>query len=392
MGLNRAVVFVLDSCGCGGAPDASDFGDQGADTLGHTAEAVGGLSLPNLARLGLGNACVIKGVGPVDAPTGAFGMMCEQSSGKDTTSGHWEISGVVVNEPFKTYSDGYPQDLIDAFVQQTGRNVLGNVSASGTQIIEDLGQQHLDTGDWIVYTSVDSVFQIAAHEKKVPLEELYAACQIARKLCDPLNVGRVIARPFVGEPGAFERTYNRRDFGMLPPGPTMLDRLSAAKVPVVGVGKISDIFSGRGIDRSIHTEGNRDGVLKTVDCLNQLERGLVFINLIDFDTLYGHRRDPEGFAAALKEFDDLLPRIENALGDEDLLVITADHGNDPTYSGTDHTRERVPLVVARPSVTLGVNLGIRDSFADVAATVVDGFGLDGAAFGQSFWKQVQVRL
>jgi phosphopentomutase len=388
--LKRVVLIVLDSCGCGGDPDAPQYGDAGADTLGHTAQAAGGLSLPNLQALGLGNVSPIMGVAPAARPSAAFGRLQERSRGKDTTTGHWELAGLVTREPFQVFADGFPPELIEAFAAETGRPVIGNKAASGTVIIEELGPQHLETGAWIVYTSADSVFQIAAHEQTIPLDELYAACRIARRLCDPLRVARIIARPFVGEPGEFKRTYNRHDFGMPPPSPTLLDHLRKAGQPVVGVGKIGDIFSGRGLSESIHTEGNLDGLRKTEARLKGLDRGLLFVNLIDFDMLYGHRRNPEGFAEALLEFDRFLPAITSQIGPQDLLLITADHGNDPTHHGTDHTRERVPILAYGPPGAPGRDLGLRDGFVDVAATTAEALGLDASVLGtgQSFLRVI----
>jgi phosphopentomutase len=388
--LKRVVLIVLDSCGCGGDPDAPQYGDAGADTLGHTAQAAGGLSLPNLQALGLGNVSPIMGVAPAARPSAAFGRLQERSRGKDTTTGHWELAGLVTREPFQVFADGFPAELIEAFAAETGRPVIGNKAASGTVIIEELGPQHLETGAWIVYTSADSVFQIAAHEQTIPLDELYAACRIARRLCDPLRVARIIARPFVGEPGEFKRTYNRHDFGMPPPSPTLLDHLRKAGQPVVGVGKIGDIFSGCGLSESIHTEGNLDGLRKTEARLKGLDRGLLFVNLIDFDMLYGHRRNPEGFAEALLEFDRFLPAITSQIGPQDLLLITADHGNDPTHHGTDHTRERVPILAYGPPGAPGRDLGLRDGFVDVAATTAEALGLDASVLGtgQSFLRVI----
>ncbi|MCC6747627.1 MAG: phosphopentomutase [Deltaproteobacteria bacterium] len=385
----RVLLIVLDSCGCGRAADADRYGDAGADTIGHTARAVGGLKVPHLGALGLGNLTRAEGVSSADAPRAAYGRLAEASAGKDTTTGHWELAGLVTTEPFRTFPDGFSEELIAAFAEETGRGVLGNVPASGTAILDELGEEHLRTGSWIVYTSADSVFQIAAHEEKVPLEELYAACRVARRLCDPLKVGRVIARPFVGSPGAFKRTYNRHDFGMPPPEPTLLDRLHAAGVPVVGVGKIGDIFSGQGLSESIHTEGNADGLVKTRDRFARLDRGLVFVNLIDFDSLYGHRRDATGFARCLEEFDAFLPELLPLVGQDDLLILTADHGNDPTHAGTDHTREHVPLLAYGPARAAGRNLGVRTSFCDVGATIAEALGLAALPRGQSFYGEVR---
>jgi phosphopentomutase len=382
------MLIVLDSCGCGGDPEAARFDDEGADTLGHTAEAVGGLSLPNLQALGLGNLTRILGVPPASAPRAAFGRMQERSNGKDTTTGHWEIGGLVTDEPFRVFADGFPAELIQAFSRETGRPVIGNIAASGTAIIEELGPEQLRTGAWIVYTSADSVFQIAAHEETIPLTELYAACKVARRLCDPLKVARIIARPYVGQPGSFKRTYNRHDFGMPPHGPTLLDQLHEAKLPVVGVGKISDIFSGRGLTESIHTEGNADGLAKTLERWQRLDSGLLFVNLIDFDMVYGHRRNPRGFADALVEFDRFLPSLLDAVATGDLFLITADHGNDPTYRGTDHTREQVPILAFGPANAAGKDLGTRDGFVDAAATIAEALGIGPLASGQSFYQEI----
>jgi len=370
--LQRAVVIVLDGAGAGALPDAAAYGDAGADTLGHLARAAGGLALPNLQRWGLGNLGDLAGVPPNPHPQAACGRMAERSHGKDTTTGHWEIAGLVTEEPFAVFPDGFPDELLRAFEKAADRPVLWNRPASGTEIIARLGEQHLRTGALILYTSADSVFQIAAHTDVVPLDELYAICNKARALCDPYRIGRVIARPFLGAPGAFSRTYDRRDFPMPPTAPTLLDHLSQAGIDVVGVGKIGDIFAGRGIARSIHTQGNRDGLQKTAAELDRIERGLLFVNLVDTDMLYGHRRDVPGFAAALREFDAYLPLLESRLRPGDLLCLTADHGCDPTHPGTDHTREHVPLLVrgGRPA-----DLGVRASFADLGQTVAEGFGL-----------------
>ncbi len=384
----RAMLMVLDSCGCGGDPDAGAYGDEGANTFAHIAERVGGLSLPNLQGLGLGNICSLQGVPSVKQPRAAFGRMQEKSRGKDTTTGHWEIAGLITQEPFQVFAKGFPKDLIEAFARETGRPVLGNKPASGTAIIEELGAEHLRTGAWIVYTSADSVFQIAAHEEKISLTELYNACKVARRLCDPLRVARIIARPFIGQPGSFTRTYNRHDFGMPPPSPTLLDYLHEAKLPVVGVGKISDIFSGRGLMESIHTEGNADGLQKTIERFSRLDAGLLFVNLIDFDMLYGHRRNVQGFATALREFDYQLPQLLNVIEPTDLLIITADHGNDPTFRGTDHTREQVPLLVYGPTQAAGKDLGLRNGFMDVAATIAEALGVRPLTEGTSFYQEI----
>ncbi len=377
--------MVLDSVGIGALPDAGEYGDAGAATLQNAAQAVGGLSLPNLQRLGLGCIAPVLGVDPVDHPTGYFGKMAEQSQGKDTTSGHWELMGLVVEEPFSVFPDGFPPEIVDPFVQATGRGVLGNRPASGTRIIEELGQEHLDTGDWILYTSADSVFQLAAHEEKVPLSELYAACQAAREQLNPWRVGRVIARPFVGQAGAFTRTYNRHDYSMSPDGPIVLETLQRAGIPVVGVGKIRDIYAGTGVDRSVTTEGNQDGLDRLAALLDERTPGLVFANLVDFDMRFGHRRNPSGYAHALEEFDRGLSRLMERVTADDLLLITADHGCDPTYTAhTDHTREFVPVIMWSPRFTAGGDLGTRETFADLGATVADALGVEWFGPGRSF--------
>ena len=372
----RVILIVLDSVGCGALPDAVSYGDEGSDTLGNTSRAVGGLHLPCLGSLGLGNIVPLQGVPPVERPRASWGKMAERSAGKDTTIGHWEMMGLVVEEPLSTFPQGFPEEIVTAFVRATGRDVLWNLPASGTEIIRRLGEEHVRTGKWILYTSADSVFQVAAHEEVVPVEELYAACQWARKLLDPYRVGRVIARPFVGECGSYSRTYNRRDYSIEPFEETVLDRLAASDVPVIGIGKIHDIFAGRAITRSIHTDGNRDGICKTSEAMKSETRGLIFVNLVDYDMLYGHRRDPKGYAAALEEFDAHLPDLIEMLDQGDLLIITADHGCDPTLSRhTDHTREYVPLLILNPEEAVGKDLGVRQTFADVGALVEEAFSL-----------------
>jgi phosphopentomutase len=381
----RVLVVVLDSVGVGALPDADEYGDAGAATLQHAAEAVGGLSLPNLQRLGLGCIVPVAGVSPVDKPLGYFGKMAEQSRGKDTTSGHWEMMGLVVEEPFSVFPDGFPPEIVEPFVQATGRGVLGNRPASGTRIVEELGEEHLQTGKWILYTSADSVFQLAAHEGKVPLSELYAACETARTQLDPWRVGRVIARPFVGSPGAFSRTYNRHDFSMPPDGPTVLDSLRQAGVQVIGVGKIRDIFAGAGVSRSVTTEGNQDGLDRLATLLDERPPGLVFANLIDFDMRFGHRRNPSGYAHAMEEFDHGLIRLMERMTPDDLLLVTADHGCDPTYAvHTDHTREYVPVIMWSPRFASGGDLGTRETFADLGATAADALGVEWYGPGRSF--------
>jgi phosphopentomutase len=385
--IDRVIWIVLDSCGCGAAPDAKSYGDEGSNTLGNMSVKVGGLTLPHLQGLGLGHLTTILGVPPVAAPRGAFGKMREASAGKDTTTGHWEMAGLQVDTAFPTFPNGFPAEMMKRFEQAIGRGTLGNKTASGTEIIEELGVEHLKTGKPIVYTSADSVFQIAAHEEIIPIDELYRISEAARKLCDEVPIARVIARPFVGEPGTFKRTYNRRDFSMPPPSATVLDAIADAKLPVVGVGKIWDIFAGRGVTENVHSEGNADGCVRTLEALDKVERGLVFTNLVDFDMLYGHRRDPAGYYRALQEFDAFLPRLQQKLGPRDVALITADHGNDPTYRGTDHTREYVPLI-AMSARAAGHDLGVRNGFYDIAQTLAEGFGLPPRARGLSFLSAV----
>lgn len=367
----RAIVIVLDSMGAGECADSCLYGDQGSNTLAHTALAVGGLNLPHLQKLGLGNIIDIKGVPPVDLPRAAYGKMQEKSPGKDTTTGHWELMGLVLEQAFPTYPDGFPPELISEFERHIGRKTLGNVVASGTEIIKELGLTHMRTGYPIVYTSADSVFQIAAHEEIIPLETLYQYCRIARNILQGEHaVGRVIARPFIGKPGSFVRTANRHDFSR-EPDTTVLDHIKINGQMVIGVGKINDIFAGRGISESYPTVDNQDGINKILEILQRDFNGLAFANLVDFDQLYGHRNDPDGYARALEEFDQRLPEILDLLSSEDWLIITADHGCDPTTSSTDHSREYVPLLVYGPGVKSGINLGCRESFADVAATLAE---------------------
>ncbi len=371
----RVLLLVADSAGCGALPDAGDYGDEGSDTIGHVSQAVGGLSLPVMGSLGLGHLTAIAGVPPAASPRGFHGKLTERSRGKDTITGHWELMGVVLAEGLRTFPRGFPPELIRAFVEATGvAGVLGNEVASGTEILARLGPEHQRTGRPIVYTSADSVFQIAAHLEVVPLQTLYAWCAAARRLLDPWRVARVIARPFVGAPGAYVRTYDRKDYAIAIPGPTVLDRLAAAGIPVVGVGKIPDIFGGQGISEGIHTEGNADGLEKTAAVLDRAGRGLVFVNLVDFDTLYGHRNDAAGYARALEALDAALPRLLGKLGPDDLFLLTADHGCDPTTPSTDHSREYAPLLAHAPGRG-GGPLGVRDSFADVGATVAEWLGV-----------------
>jgi len=384
----RAIILVLDGVGIGAAPDAADYGDAGSDTLGNLAKARGGLSLPNLAAAGLGNIAPIEGVAPAPAPLGAWGKMRPASAGKDSTTGHWEIAGLHLERPFPTYPEGFPQELLDRFSRATGRGVIGNVPASGTEIVARLGAEHEATGKLIVYTSADSVFQIAAHEQVVPLEELYAACETARAmLVAPHDVSRVIARPFVGQPGAYARTTNRRDYALPPPDETLLDDLSAAGVPRAGVGKVDDLFAGRGL-RARHTTSNAEGVKAILEWLVGEQGGLLFANLVDFDTLYGHRNDVAGFERALREFDDALPSIRSALREDDLLFITADHGNDPTTTSTDHAREYVPLLALGEPVH-PVPVGVRETFSDLGATVAEWLNVGFRGRGTSFLPMLE---
>lgn len=383
---DKITVIVLDSVGIGELPDAIKFGDKGAHTLGHILESVPGTKLPNLQKLGLGNIADLPHMEPAASPAAYYGKMAEISSGKDTMTGHWELMGLKIETPFQTYPDGFPRDLIARFEQETGRKVIGNKPASGTEILVELGEEHMKTGAWIVYTSADSVFQIAAHEEVIPLDELYRACEIARRLTlEPEHsVGRVIARPFVGQPGDFKRTPNRHDYAVTPPEPTVLNALKNAGRDVVSVGKINDIFSGEGITSSFPTKSNRHGIDETIRLMAEPFNGLLFTNLVDFDSLYGHRRDPEGYARALEEFDASVPDLLERVGERDLLVITADHGNDPVHAGTDHTREYVPLLVYGKGLTSPDSLGVRGTYADLAATIADNFGVHATEHGKSF--------
>ena len=374
----RATIIVLDGLGAGHAPDAAEFGDEGSNTLGHTANAVGGLKAPNLQALGLGNIGEIEGVAPAESPGASYGLMVERSAAKATLAGHWEMMGLVLEDPLPTYPSGFPERVLRRFEDETGRGVLGNKPASGTQIIGELGPDQERTGDWILYTSADSVFQLAANTGVIPLEELYEACQKAHKMLigeGEIMVERVIARPFHGGPGAYEReNENRHDYGITPPSETYLDRIEAAGHETVAVGKIRDIFDGKGITEHLPAPPDDDAKVDAIlEALGRDESGLVFANLVDFDAKYGHRRDPEGMAENIRRFDDRLPGLLDALTEEDLMIITADHGNDPTFKGTDHTRERVPLLVvgAEPH-----DLGVSDGFSDVGATVAAWLGVN----------------
>jgi phosphopentomutase len=389
--VERVTLIVLDSVGCGDARDAAAYGDEGANTLANISRAVGGLALPNMGQLGLGHVADIQGVPPTTAALGAYGRLTEVSPGKDTTTGHWELAGLVLDRPFPTYPDGFPAELMAKYEALIGRKTLGNYPASGTEIIKLLGQEHMRTGEPIVYTSADSVFQIAAHEEVIPVDELYRLCEIARTLLTGEHaVGRVIARPFVGQPGSFARTEHRRDFSLEPPADTLLDVIQSAGLEVMGVGKIEDIFAHRGLTQSNHTGNNMAGVDAILEFLAAGEPGLIFANLVDFDALYGHRNDPQGYAGALQAFDCRLPEIMRALRNHDLLMVTADHGTDPTMASTDHSRERVPFLAYGPSVRPNHHLGTRASFADVAATIADLLDVPWWGAGQSFAQDILV--
>ena len=386
--MRRVVLIVLDACGIGELPDAAKYGDVGANTLGHVVEKMKP-ELPNMSSLGLGNISGWKDYMD-EEPIGCYGKMAEQAPGKDTTIGHWEMAGLIMDKPFPTYPHGFPKEVIDQFEEETGMQVIGNKPASGTQIIEELGPEHIQTGKLIVYTSADSVFQIAAHEGIIPPMDLWHICRQARRILTGENaVARVIARPFTGVPGAFERTANRRDFSVDPMGDTMLDVLKSAGKDVIGVGKIEDIFNHRGLTRKDHAAGNPACIDSTIEFLKKdYWSGLLFTNLVDTDMLYGHRNDPEGFARALEEFDRRLIEIIRLLKEDDLLIITADHGCDPCDVSTDHTREYVPLMVWGLGINEGVNLGVRKTFADVAKTTLEALGVPNTMPGTSFYRQL----
>ena len=388
----RVILIVLDSVGIGALPDAAEYGDAGANTLVHIQGAVPSMRLPNLNGLGLSRiagASALDPDGGLYEPIGAYGRMAEVSKGKDTTTGHWEIAGIELAQQFPTFPNGFPSEFIQAFEAVIGRKTIGNYPASGTAIIDELGAEHMRTGAVIVYTSADSVFQIAAHEDVVPLEELYRICKIAREmLVGDLACGRVIARPFVGAVGAFKRTANRHDYSLVPPMRTMLDWICGAGQTVMAVGKIEDIFAGQGITRSVHTTNNMEGVDCTLEAMQTVENGLIFTNLVDFDMQYGHRRDAQGYAEALMAFDARLPEIMEAMRDDDVLMLTADHGCDPTHMGTDHTREYIPFLAYGKGVR-AVDIGTRTSFSDIAATILEMLEIDGAVAGRSFLEMIK---
>lgn len=389
-GARRAAIIVLDGVGIGEAPDADAYGDVGSNTLGNLSRAVGAMELPALARAGLGNIASLAGVAPTDEPNAAWGLMIPRSAGKDSTTGHWEIAGVHLDRAFPTYPNGFPPDIVHEFARRTGRDVIGNVAGSGTDMIHKFGPEHRRTGAWILYTSADSVFQVAANEEVVPLDELYRACEVAREMLVPPNdVSRVIARPFVGCDGSFTRTKNRRDFSIAPPTETLLDALEKGGIPRSGVGKIDDLFAGRGI-QSRHTANNAEGVEGIRLWLTQASSGLLFANLVDFDQAFGHRNDVPGFYGALRQFDAALPGLTALLREDDLLFITADHGNDPTTASTDHARECVPLLSFGSAVRPGP-LGNRSTFSDLGATVAEWLGSGFRGRGTSFLPQLVAR-
>ncbi|MGG4168553.1 phosphopentomutase [Rossellomorea vietnamensis] len=387
----RVHLIVMDSVGIGEAPDAELFNDKGTDTLGHIAEHMNGLKMPNIGKLGLSNIKEVKGIEKADKPLAYYTKMQEASVGKDTMTGHWEIMGLNIDKPFKTYPDGFPEKLIQRLEAETGRTIIGNKPASGTEIIEELGKEHMETGALIVYTSADPVLQIAAHEDIIPIEEQYKICEIAREITkeEEYLVGRVIARPFVGEPGEFKRTSNRHDYALKPFDRTVMNEMKDSGLDVIAIGKISDIYNGEGVTDSIRTKHNMDGMDGFIKTFDQSFTGLSFLNLVDFDALYGHRRDPKGYGEALEEFDVRLPEVFDKMTEDDLLIITADHGNDPTAPGTDHTREYVPLLVYSKRFKEGKELPISETFADIGATVADNFNVKMPKFGQSFLTQLK---
>ena len=388
--MKRVVLIVLDSVGVGEMPDAKMYGDKGSHTLDHTFEACNGLNIPNLKKLGLGNIEGVKALGKEESVIGAFGKGSEKSIGKDTVTGHWEIGGVILDKPLNTYPDGFSDKIINEFKEKAKIDgILGNKVASGTAIIEELGEEHVKTGYPIIYTSADSVFQIAAHEEVVGLDNLYKMCEIAREMLVGEDVvGRVIARPFVGEVGSFKRTSNRRDYALDPFGKTALEYIKENGMSVAAVGKIEDIYNGKGVTEAVHIKNNMDGVDKTLEYMDKIDNGLIFTNLVDFDMLYGHRNDPKGYGKAIEDFDGRLNEIYSKLRDEDILIITADHGCDPTTESTDHSREYIPILVYGKKVKGGTELGIRDSFTDIGKSVLDYLGIDNNLEGKSFISEI----
>jgi len=388
--IERVLWIVLDSVGMGELPDAANYGDVGSNTIGNIAKKVGGLNIPNLTRLGLGNIEGMQNLARTDKPEGIFARLGELSNGKDTITGHWEMAGIFTETPFPTYPNGFPPEVIQAFEKEVGVGTLGNKTSSGTTILDELGEEHLATKKLIVYTSADSVFQIAAHEELYPIPRLYEICEIARRILDgPHKVARVIARPFLGKPGSFARTANRHDYAVEPPYDTVLDKVSKKGLKVMSVGKIVDIFNGKGVTDYIHTKSNDDGVDKTLDYMRGGEKGLIYTNLVDFDMKWGHRNDYQAYAQGLEAFDKRLPEILNAMTPRDALFITADHGCDPTFPGTDHTREYVPLLGYSAAFAPGIDLGTRKSFADIGQTIADIFSCESIAHGESFYAKVR---
>jgi phosphopentomutase len=387
----RIFLIVMDSVGIGEAPDADKFGDRGSDTFGHIAEKMNGLKMPNMAKLGLSNIRQIEGIKKAEKPLAFYTKMQEASNGKDTMTGHWEIMGLNIQTPFRVFPDGFPEELVAELEKRTGRKIIGNKPASGTEILDELGGEHMKTGALIVYTSADSVLQIAAHEEIVPLDEQYKICEIARELTldEKYMVGRVIARPFVGELGNFKRTPNRHDYALKPFDRTVMNELQDAGYDVVAIGKIHDIYDGEGVTKSMRTVSNMDGMDKLIESLDMDFTGLSFVNLVDFDALFGHRRDPIGYGKALEEYDARLPEVFAKMKEDDLLIITADHGNDPVHPGTDHTREYVPLIVYSPQMKEGSALPIRQTFADLGATIAENFHVKMPNYGQSFLQELK---
>ncbi len=387
--LSRAIVIVLDGVGAGANPDAHTYGDDGASSLEHCAQAIGGLELPHLGSIGIGNITPILGTPPQTDVKGSYGRMASAATGKDSTTGHWEMMGVVLQKPLPTFPHGFPPDLVSAFEAAINHKVLGNKVASGTEIIKELGEEHVRTGSPILYTSADSVFQVAAHQDVIPLQKLYHICEIARAMLNgEYAIGRVIARPFIGTPGAFRRTEHRRDFSLAPLGTTLLDLLKAADKEVIGLGKIEDLFAGRGLTQRDHTETNADGMNATLRWLERDFSGLLFVNLVEFDMLWGHRRDSQGYAQALRAVDAWFVQVQQAMKPEDALFFTADHGVDPTYRSTDHTRECVPLLAYGQPIRAGVNLGTRATFADLGQTLAEAFHVGPLAQGTSFLHEI----
>lgn len=388
--MNRIIWIVIDSVGIGELNDSKEFGDEGVNTLGNIVKEFNDIKIPNMIKLGLGNIDGVNYLNKAEYPIGSFGRCNELSQGKDTTTGHWEMTGLLVDTPFKTFENGFPKEIIDEFERRTGRKVVANKPASGTEVLDEFGEHQMKTGDVIVYTSADSVFQIAAHEDIIPLEELYDMCKIAREIMmGEYAVARVIARPYIGSgKGKFERTSNRRDYSLSPFDKTVLDNIKESGLDVIGVGKIEDIFNGQGITEAIHTKDNMDGVDQTINYIKQDNNGLIFTNLVDFDSKYGHRRNIKGYKEALEEFDARIPEIIDAMNDKDILIINADHGNDPSYKGTDHTREYIPLLVYGKDIKNGINLGTRNRFSDIGATVADILKVANTKNGTSFKNEI----